>query len=126
MLGLVGMLLNSFLLHSFYKERFILATAVNVLIYSDLVYKLLYSALIVLWRNYNLINGTPWFTFWLGIEEVRVAFTKCNSLFVTKCYYCQAQPKPKLQLSWADTALISSHTPTPDKPWHGPTGNGRT
>ena len=27
--------------------------------------------------------------------------------------FCQAQPQPQLQLSWAEIALISSKTPTP-------------
>ena len=28
-------------------------------------------------------------------------------------HFCQAQPKPQLQLSWAEIALMSSNTPTP-------------
>ena len=106
MLGLLGMLLNSFLLHSFYKERFILATAVNVLIYSDLVYKLLYSALIVLWRNYNLINGTPCFHFWLGIEEVKIVF-QCDSLFVTEYYYfSMSSPQDTIGTSYSTMPVL--------------------
>ena len=31
-------------------------------------------------------------------------------------FFCQAQPKPQLQLSWAEIALISSNTPTTRHP----------
>ena len=69
-LGVVGTASNLLLLHTFYSEREILASSVNVLIYMDCCHKLLYSALMVPWRNYNMIYREPLFISILGLHEV--------------------------------------------------------
>ena len=38
------------------------------------------------------------------------------SLNLNKINYCQAQPQPQLQLSWAEIALFSTNRTTPFTP----------
>ena len=68
--GFVGTGLNMFLLHSFYSERDIMDSSVNALIYMDCCHNVLYSAIMVPWRNYNMISRNPLFITFLGLHEV--------------------------------------------------------
>ena len=47
-----------------------MASSVNVLIYMDCCHKLLYSAIMMPWRNYNMISREPLFVSILGLHEV--------------------------------------------------------
>ena len=68
--GVVGTFLNLLLLHAFYEERDILASSVNTLIYMDCFHRMIYSAVMVPWRNYNMITGKPLFSSIFGFNEV--------------------------------------------------------
>ena len=70
--GVVGTLSNMFLLHTFYQEKDIMASSVNVLICMDCMHRLLYSAFCVPWRNYNLITREPLFMDILGFKEISI------------------------------------------------------
>ena len=69
-LGLLGTALNAFLLHTFYSERKVLATSINIMICLDTMHRLLYT-LAIHWRSYNMIYGDPVFTDWLGRYQVQ-------------------------------------------------------
>ena len=69
--GMIGTVSNLFLLHCFYTERAVLATSVNAMICMDTLHKVVYSAVIVHWRNYVMIGRYPVFQEWLGNRNVR-------------------------------------------------------
>ena len=69
--GVIGTASNLFLLHCFYTERAVLATSVNAMICMDTLHKVVYSAVIVHWRNYVMIGRYPVFQEWLGNRNVR-------------------------------------------------------
>ena len=59
--GFFGTTINSFLLHSFYSERKVLATSVNCMICTETFHRILYSTVSVHWRTYNMIMDQPLF-----------------------------------------------------------------
>jgi hypothetical protein len=69
--GVVGTFFNLFLMHCFYAERAVLATSVNAMICMDTLHKVIYSTIIVHWRNYGMISGRPVMDEWLGTQNVR-------------------------------------------------------
>ena len=79
-LGVVGTILNSFLLHTFFIERKGMATSVNAMICFDTLHRMIYSAISIHWRTYNMIYEEPLFYQWLGKYQVLVIIrkTKCK------------------------------------------------
>ena len=55
-LGVVGTILNSFLLHTFFIERKGMATSVNAMICCDTLHRMIYSAICIHWRTCNMID----------------------------------------------------------------------
>ena len=72
--GIVGMILSSFLLHTFYIERKALATAVNAMICGETVNRLFYVTICIHWRTYNMIMDEPLFHQYLGREKVGLSY----------------------------------------------------
>ena len=70
--GLLGTFSNLFLMHCFYAERSVLATSVNAMICMETLHKVIYSSIIVHWRNYTMVSGKPIFEEWLGTSNVRI------------------------------------------------------
>ena len=68
--GVFGTTINSFLLHSFYLERKVLATSVNCMICAETFHRILYSAVSVHWRTYNMIMDQPLFGSIIGKNRV--------------------------------------------------------
>ena len=71
--AVVGTFLNLLLLHAFYQERDSLVSSVNTLIYMDCFHRILYSLVMVPWRNYNMITRKPLLSSFIGFNEVREA-----------------------------------------------------
>ena len=68
--GIVGTVLNSFLLHTFYIERKALATSVNAMICAETLHRMIYATISVHWRTYNMVMEEPLFHQYLGTHKV--------------------------------------------------------
>ena len=99
--GFVGTSFNLHLLHSFYSERDIMDSSINALIYMDCCHKVLYSAIMVPWRNYNMITRNPLFISFLGLHEV---IKKTNEIHILIHKGCK---NTFLQFGWINLYLVS-------------------
>ena len=68
--GIVGTVLNSFLLYTFYSERKALATSVNAMICAETLHRMIYATISVHWRTYNMVMEEPLFHQYLGKHKV--------------------------------------------------------
>ena len=69
--GIVGTVANVLIIHTFYAERVVITSSVNAMIIMESLHRVVYGAVTVHWRNYNMVMDTPLLGSWIGDAEVR-------------------------------------------------------
>ena len=73
-LGIIGTILNSFVLYIFVKERQSMVTLINIMILLDTIYRLLISSVAVHWKCFLMATDTYIFSFLMTKDIVMQSY----------------------------------------------------